>query len=117
MGLFIATAKGVTFFVDTDTDYASVLVSARGNLSAEEKRGIMMDVEHRIATVSGIKVAIYWKVVRRQQVNFGPSSQGGVPVYNIARIGVELQDYRVRKAGQPPDPGRHPQGHRRTCPA
>ncbi|HEY1709933.1 MAG TPA: efflux RND transporter permease subunit [Rhizomicrobium sp.] len=96
MGLFIATAKGVVFFVDTDTDYASVLVSARGNLSAEEKRGIMMDVEHRIATVPGIK-SIY---ASSGGQSFGPSNQGGVPVDNIARIGVELQDYRVRKPGK-----------------
>jgi multidrug efflux pump len=56
----------------------------------------MMDVEHRIATVSGIK-SIY---ASSGGQNFGPSSQGGVPVDNIARIGVELQDYRVRKAGR-----------------
>jgi multidrug efflux pump len=73
-----------------------VLVSARGNLSAQEKRTIMMEVEHRVAAVPGIK-SIY---ASSGGQSFGPSNQGGVPVDNIARIGVELKDYRVRKPGR-----------------
>ncbi len=93
---FIFGNKGVEFFVNSDTDYARVLVSARGNLSIKEKRAIMMQVERRVAAVPGIK-SIY---ASSGGQSFGPSSQGGVPVDNIARIGVELKDYRVRKAGR-----------------
>jgi multidrug efflux pump len=94
--LFTVFSKGVEFFVNSDLDFANVLVSARGNLSAEEKRAIMMDVEHRVASVPGIK-SIY---AASGGQSFGPSSQGGVPVDNIARIGIELTDYRLRKPGR-----------------
>ncbi|BCW89772.1 Multidrug resistance protein MdtC [Alphaproteobacteria bacterium SO-S41] len=45
----------VEFFVSTDPEFARVVVSARGNLSADEKRDLTMEVECEVLTVAGIK--------------------------------------------------------------
>jgi len=96
IGLFVTFGKGVEFFVESEPDFAQVLVSARGNLSAAEKRNIMLEVEHRVAKVDGIDY-IY---ASSGGQNFGPNNQGGVPVDNIARISVQLKDYKERKSGR-----------------
>jgi multidrug efflux pump len=96
LGLVTGFGKGVEFFVDTDTDEATVLVSARGNLSADEKRDLVMGVERIVATVSGIK-SIY--AVSGGQVSTN-NRDGGVPVDNIGRIIVELKDYKDRRPGK-----------------
>jgi multidrug efflux pump len=93
--LFSFFNKGVEFFVDTDPDFASILVSARGNLSADEKRNIVMDVEHRVATVVGIDSIYASSGGQSNNLN----SQGGTPVDNIGRIAVELKPYAERRRG------------------
>lgn len=92
IGLFTGFSKGVQFFVDEEPDEFSVLVSARGNLSAAEKRDLVMSVERLVATVSGWKSIYASSGGQIQSTN----SQGGVPVDNIGRITVELKDYRER---------------------
>lgn len=94
--LFVIGNKGVEFFVDTDPGMASVLISARGNLSANEKRDIVMGVERIVETVPGIK-SIY---ATSGGQNTTLNNQGGVPVDNVGRITVELKDYRERKPGK-----------------
>ena len=89
------TFKGFEFFVDEEPDEFSVLVSARGNLSADEKRDIVMDVEKVVATVNGIKSIFATSGGQIQTTN----NQGGVPVDNIGRITVELKNYRLRPKG------------------
>ncbi len=93
--LFVVTSKGVEFFVDEDPDEFNVLVSARGNLSADEKRDIVMGVERIVAGVDGIKSIFASSGAQIQTTN----NQGGVPVDNVGRIVVELKDYRVRRKG------------------
>ena len=66
--------KGVEFFVDTDADQAVILISARGNLSAGEKRDLVMGVERIVATVEGIK-SIYSSTGGQ---TFGNGRDGGV---------------------------------------
>jgi multidrug efflux pump len=88
-------SKGVEFFVDTDPDFASVLISARGNMSAVEKRNIVMDVERRIEPIVGIQ-SIYASA-GGQSNNL--NSQGGTPVDNIGHISIELKDYTERRHG------------------
>ncbi|HEY5336987.1 MAG TPA: efflux RND transporter permease subunit [Rhizomicrobium sp.] len=96
IGLFVVFNHGTEFFVDSDPDFASVLVSARGNLSANEKRDIVMNVEHRVASVDGIDSIYSTSGGQSQSLNSG----GGVPVDNIGRISVELKDYRERRKGK-----------------
>lgn len=93
--LFTLTAKGMEFFVDEEPDEFSVLVSARGNLSADEKRDLVMSVERIVATAPGIKSVFASSGAQIQASN----RSGGVPVDNIGNITVELKDYRDRPKG------------------
>jgi multidrug efflux pump len=87
--LFVFGNHGVEFFVDTDPEMANILVSARGNLSADEKRDIVMSVERIVASVDGIK----YDLCDIGEQNNTLNSQGGVPVDNIGEIQIELKDY------------------------
>jgi multidrug efflux pump len=91
LGLFITHNHGVDFFVNVDPTEATVLISARGNLAANEKRDLVMNVERRIESVAGIDY-IY--------ANSGgnPSSMN-VPVDNIGRVTVVLKPYGQRRRG------------------
>lgn len=91
--LFIVNNHGVEFFVDEDPGFTNVLVSARGNLSANEKRDIVMSVAHIIENVKGIKSVYATSGGQSSTLN----SQGGLPVDNIGRIGLEMKDYRERR--------------------
>ena len=95
IGTFIFANHGVEFFVKTDPDFANILVSARGNLSANEKRDIVMNVERIVATVDGLK-SIY--ATSGGQAQFS-NRQGGVPVDNIGQITIEMKDYSERRKG------------------
>jgi len=88
--------RGVEFFVDTDNSFANVLISARGNLSAGEKRDIVASVERIVEGVPGIK-QIYASAGGQVNTN---NRDGGVPVDNIGRLAVELKDYRERRPGK-----------------
>lgn len=90
--LFILKNHGTEFFVQTDPTEATVLVSARGNLSANEKRDLVMDVERRIENVDGVDY-IY-------ATSGGNPSSLNTPVDNIGRITVELKPYGQRRRGQ-----------------
>ncbi|MBI1330365.1 MAG: MMPL family transporter [Alphaproteobacteria bacterium] len=94
--LFISNNHGVMFFVDNDMDYANVFVSARGNLSAQEKRDIVMSVNKIVRGVEGIK----WTYATSGGQSVGMSRSGGVPVDNIGRVSVQLIDYRDRPKGK-----------------
>lgn len=84
--LFALFNKGTEFFVTTDPDMANVYVSARGNLSAAEKRDLLMSVEKRIEGVDGIK---YFYATT------GGGGQGA-PVDVIGRITVEMKPIEER---------------------
>ncbi|HEY0282676.1 MAG TPA: efflux RND transporter permease subunit, partial [Rhizomicrobium sp.] len=73
--------KGVEFFVTTDPEMANIYVSARGNLSAAEKRDLVMSVERRIEDVEGL------------QYLYAKTGGGGqrAPVDVIGRIVVEMK--------------------------
>jgi multidrug efflux pump len=90
--LFVKFNHGTEFFVKTDPTEATVLVSARGNLSAAEKRDLVMSVEKRIESVRGVDY-IY------ANAGGNPSSQN-IPVDNIGRITVVLKPYRQRQRGE-----------------
>ena len=73
--------KGVEFFVTTDPEMANVYVSARGNMSAAEKRDLVMSVEKRIEGVEGL------------QYLYAKTGGGGqsAPVDVIGRVTVEMK--------------------------
>jgi multidrug efflux pump len=89
--IFIMGNHGTEFFVKTDPTEATVLVSARGNLSAYEKRDLVMSVERRIESVDGVDY-IYAN-------SGGNPSSLNTPVDNIGRITVELKPYGQRRRG------------------
>lgn len=95
VALFALFNHGVEFFVDTDPDFANILISARGNLSANEKRDIVMSVDRIIETVDGIRTIYASSGGQNQTLN----RSGGVPVDNIGQIQIELKDYRERRKG------------------
>jgi multidrug efflux pump len=88
--LTVFFGKGTVFFVDQDPEFANVYVSARGNLSAIEKRDLLLDVERRIEGIDGVKY-IY--------LRSGKSGNDEAPVDNIGRITVELLPHEQRRLG------------------
>jgi multidrug efflux pump len=95
IGLFVFFNHGSEFFVDTDPTMANVLISARGNLSANEKRDIVMSVERIVESVDGLKYVYATSGEQQDTLN----SQGGVPVDNIGEIQIEMKDYHERRRG------------------
>jgi multidrug efflux pump len=53
--LYGSYGRGFVFFNDTDPIFARVSVNARGNLSAEEVKDLVLEVEDRIISIPGIK--------------------------------------------------------------
>ncbi|MGA7713810.1 MAG: efflux RND transporter permease subunit [Rhizomicrobium sp.] len=88
--LFFFFNHGSVFFVDTDPDMANIYISARGNLSAVEKRDLVMSVEKRIEGVDGL-LYIY--------ATSGHSGNDDAPVDNIGQVLVELKPYEQRRPG------------------
>ncbi|MEI9886539.1 MAG: efflux RND transporter permease subunit [Rhizomicrobium sp.] len=88
--------RGVEFFVDTDNSVATMLISARGNLSAGEKRDVVMSVERIVEGIPGIK-QIYASAGGQMNTS---NRDGGAPVDTIGRITIELKDYRERRPGK-----------------
>ncbi len=87
---FVFFNKGVEFFVTTDPDFANVYVSARGNLSAIEKRDLVMSVEKRVEGIDGLQY-VY--------ATSGHSGNDDAPVDNIGQIMVEMKPYEQRRPG------------------
>ncbi len=87
--------NGTEFFVDSDPTYANVLISARGNLSANEKRDIVMGVARIVQSVDGLKFVYATSGEQQDTLN----DQGGVPVDNIGEIELEMKDYHERRRG------------------
>lgn len=91
--------NGVEFFVDTEPEQAFVFVSARGNLSAPEKRTLVDQVEREVFQVQGIRTIL---------TNIGATGDGSVlngagadtPVDEIGRLTVELEEYKTRQPGK-----------------
>ena len=58
IGVFMLYGRfgvGTTFFTDSDPQYAQVLIRARGNLSADERRDLVLEVEREALKVPGIE--------------------------------------------------------------
>lgn len=90
---FGAFNKGTEFFVDNDPEFVNVIVSARGNLSAEEKRNLTVEVERRVLTVAGLK-----GVYTVTGISGGGFQQ--LPEDAIGMINIEFRPYAERKPGK-----------------
>lgn len=88
IALFALFGKGTEFFVTTDPDMANIYVSARGNLSAAEKRDLVMSVERRISGVAGLKYTY---------VTTGGGSSNDAPVDMIGTVTVEMKPLAERQ--------------------
>lgn len=95
---FSVTSKGVEFFVEADVDQASLRVRARGNLSAVEKRDLLIEVERRVIGTPGLKgVNAFVSSGGGGGGGFG----GGAPVDTIGQVFVELLPYNERGVSKP----------------
>ncbi|HAH08644.1 MAG TPA: transporter, partial [Alphaproteobacteria bacterium] len=95
---YASVSKGVEFFVETDIDFASLRVRARGNLSAEEKRDLIIEVERRVLGTPGLKgVNAFTSGGGGGFSGFG----GGAPVDTIGQVFVELKPYFERGPSDP----------------
>lgn len=94
--LFSAFSNGVEFFVDTEPEQAIVLVSARGNLSAQDTLSLARDVEEIVLRTDGVKT-----VFTRTGPGLGSGSSGrnDVPKDLIAQMMIELKPYEERRKG------------------
>ena len=85
--------RGLEFFTDTETDRANIFVSARGNLSAQEMRDLVYEVEREVLKIDGIRTAF----TRTGQASGGRA--GGRPTERIGSIQIELEEWRHRSRG------------------
>ncbi|ABS61793.1 acriflavin resistance protein [Parvibaculum lavamentivorans DS-1] len=94
--LFSTFNNGVEFFVDTEPEQAIVLVSARGNLSAQDTLALARDVEDIVLRTEGVKT-----VFTRTGPGLGSGSSGrnDVPKDLIAQMMIELKPYEERRKG------------------
>lgn len=94
--LFSMFNNGVEFFVNTEPEQAVVLVSARGNLSAQDTMTLAKDVEKIVLETDGVKT-----VFTRAGPGLGAGSAGrnDVPKDLIAQMMIELKPYEQRRKG------------------
>ncbi len=100
--LFNAIGKGVEFFVETEPEQAFVLVSARGNLSVEEARDLVIDVEKIVAQVDGIRARLTTTQTVGSAGGGGNSGFGGGDLSPdvIGQILIELKPWEERRPGK-----------------
>ena len=95
---FKANAQGVEFFVSEEADQASVLVSARGNLSPGQVRDIVDEVGARVMQVPGIANIVATAKTPGASSGGNPFGNGGNrPADVIGEIQMELADYFARR--------------------
>ncbi len=86
---FISAAPDVEFFIRSDNEQVNLLVLARGNLSAEQKIGIVKEIADRIDDHPAIE-HIYLQT--------GPELARGnnIPAETIGQVGLDLIKYSER---------------------
>ena len=95
---FSANAKGVQFFVSEEADQASLLVSARGNLSPNQVRDIVDEVGERVMQVPGIENIVMTAKTPGASTGGNPFGNGGErPADVIGEVQMELADYFHRR--------------------
>ena len=92
--LFTHFNHGVEYAVDTEPEEIAIIIGARGNLSAEEMRDIVIDVEDRVLAVDGLKTVYSNSGSQRSAAAAG--GDGDVPEDTIGRIDVEIANRHDR---------------------
>jgi len=95
-GYFGEHSAGVEFFVDEEPEQVVVLVRGRGNLSADEQRALVTEVEDEILQVEGIE-SLFSTIGKSTG---GNDALGGVqdkPNDVIGELMIELEDYCCRR--------------------
>ncbi len=90
--------NGSLFFVETEPEFISVFVSARGNIGAEEARDLAIEVEEIILNIDGVQSAFMGTGTGGGGggISFG---DGGGPSDEIGNIFVQLEPYGERRPG------------------
>ena len=85
--------NGTTFFTDSDPQFAQVLIRARGNLSANERRDLVLDVERETLQVPGIEF-----MDTRTVVSVSGGGRGGGSTANdlIGRMFLQFHEQQNR---------------------
>ena len=96
IALFSNFNNGVEFFVDTEPEQAIVLVSARGNLSAQDTLALARDVEEIVLSTEGVRTVF---TRSGPGLGSGPVGRGDVPKDLIAQLMIELKPYEERPKG------------------
>ncbi len=95
---FGANAAGVQFFVDEEPEQAVVQISARGNLSATEKRDLVAEVEYEILRIDGVEDVLM------KTEGGGGGGGGGLgqdkPADTIGQITLELENFNDRRVAE-----------------
>ncbi len=92
---FTLNNNGVEFFVDEEPENAIVLISGRGNLSVEEIRDLVVEVESQILPIAGIKAVFTSSGSTGNRPKIGGG--GAKPADQIGQLTLELSDYSERR--------------------
>ncbi len=88
-------------FVNEEPRYANIYVSARGNMSAQESRGIVAQVEHEVLSVKGVKdVVAVSNPSGTSSGGQGLGSDSNKPSDAIGSIALELTDFCCRRPAE-----------------
>ncbi len=99
--VFVGFAKyptGLEFFIEEEPDQTVVLVSARGNMSSDEARGLVAQVENEILQISGIRNIVVTSYPNG--TSGGGFVVGGIqdkPADLIGEINLEMAPYSERR--------------------
>lgn len=94
---FSTFSNGVEFFVNTEPEQAIVLVSARGNLSANDTMALTEDVQKIVMNTEGV-ATVFTRT--GPALGAGQSGRGEVPKDLIAQMMIEFKPYEERRKGE-----------------
>lgn len=91
----MANPPGVEFFVEIDPPQASANVSARGNMSADQARNLVIEVEERLRGLDGVK-SLYTTTTTPNNTRGGGDTANDL----IGSVRMEFEDWEVRRPGK-----------------
>ena len=94
---FSTFSNGVEFFVNTEPEQAIVLVSARGNLSANDTMALTEDVQKIVMNTEGV-ATVFTRT--GPALGSGQNGRGEVPKDLIAQMMIEFKPYEERRKGE-----------------
>ncbi len=89
---YVQSGGGVVFFPPTEPERALMMIHARGNLSLEEKDGLMREIERRVLAVDDLE-AVYTRTGRS-------AGAGEVPADVIGQFSLSLKPWDQRRGAE-----------------